>query len=117
MGKTTDRTRANVDFEDVQLKKSMDNASPALMRWNLQGDGRKVVIDFTDEKEWYMRLVLEATILTKLDIDADMEGAATETLSLDFTKIEYSYRTKQPDGKQRDAAKTIIYDLALGEFR
>jgi type VI secretion system secreted protein Hcp len=117
MGKTTDRTRANVDFEDVQLKKAMDNASPALMRWNLQGDARKVTIHFTDEKEWYLEFVLENTILTKLDIDADMEGAATETLSLDFTKIEYRYRTKQPDGKTRDAAKAIIYDLALGEFR
>jgi type VI secretion system Hcp family effector len=116
MGKTTDRTRANVDFEDVQLKKSMDKASPLLMSWNLRGDGRTVLIHFTDEKEWYLELKLHTTILTKLDIDADQEGAATETLSLDFTKIEYRYRTKQTDGKKYDAATAIIYDIALGEF-
>ena len=117
MGKVTDRTRANVDFEDVQLKKSMDKASPLLMKWNLFGDGRTVTIHFTDEKEWYLELVLHNTILTKLDIDADEEGAATETINLDFTKIEYKYRTKQTDGKTYDAAVPMIYDIALGEFQ
>jgi type VI secretion system Hcp family effector len=117
MGKVTDRTRANVDFEDIQLKKSMDKSSPLLMKWNLWGDGRNVTIHFTDEKEWYLELILENSILTKLDIDADEEGAATETLNLDFTKIHYRYRTKQTDGKTYDAAVPMIYDMALGEFQ
>ena len=71
MGKTTARTRASVEFEDIQMKKSMDLASPMLMEWNLLGDARKVTIHFTDEKDWYLSLVMENTILTKLDIDAD----------------------------------------------
>ena len=115
MGKTTDRTRASVEFEDIQMKKSMDLASPMLMEWNLLGDARKVTIHFTDEKDWYLSLVMENTILTKLDIDADEEGTAAETLSLDFTKIQYQYRTKQDDGINYDPPNTITYDVALGE--
>lgn len=117
MGKVTDRTRANVDFEDIQLKKPMDKASPGLMRWNLYGDARTVTVHFTDEKEWYLQLIMKNTILTKLDIDADSEGAATETLSLDFTYVDYRYKTKQADGKNYDAATKIEYDIALGEVK
>ncbi|MEZ5978994.1 MAG: type VI secretion system tube protein Hcp [Planctomycetota bacterium] len=117
MGKVTDRTRANLDFEDMQVKKAMDKASPGLMRWNLYGDARTVTVHFTDEKEWYLQLILKNVILTKLDIDADAEGAASETLSLDFTYIDYQYRTKQPDGKTYDAAIKMEYDIALGEVQ
>ena len=117
MGKVTDRTRANVDFDDVQLKKSMDMASPRLMRWNLSGDGRTVTIHFTDEKEWYLSWKMMNTILTKLDIDADSEGTATETISLDFTKIEYKYRTKKIDGVGYEKPVPIEYDIALGKIK
>jgi type VI protein secretion system component Hcp len=116
MGKVTDRTRANVDFEDIQLKKPMDIASPKLMAWNLEGTGRTVMIRFTDETDWYMELELTNTILTKLDIDADAEGAATETLSLDFTKIKYGYRTKNPDGKGHTKPEYRSYDIAEGKI-
>lgn len=116
MGKVTDRTRANVDFEDIQLKKPMDKASPGLMAWNLRGDGKEVTIHFTDEKEWYLELVLTNTLLTKLDIDADAEGAATETLSLDFTKIRYWYRTKDVTGKKYEPPTKLLYDIALGKL-
>jgi type VI protein secretion system component Hcp len=115
MGKVTDRTRANVEFEDVQIKKSMDKASPGLMRWNLYGDARTVTIHFTDEKEWFLQLILKNTILTKLDIDADEEGTATETMSFDFTYIDYQYKTKQADGKKYDAATKLEYDISTGE--
>ncbi len=115
MGKVTDRTRANVDFDDVQLKKSMDMASPFLMHWNLQGKGRKVTVHFTDENNWYLEYVMENTILTKLDIDADAEGTATETLSLDFTKIEYVYRTKSETGDEYEVkGKRLHYDISTG---
>jgi type VI protein secretion system component Hcp len=115
MGKVTDRTRSNLEFEDVTLKKAMDMASPGLMTWNLKGDGRKVVIHFTDEIDWFLELTLHNTILTKLEIDADREGTATESLSLDFTKIEYRYRTKKENGKEYEAPKSMTYDLALGK--
>ena len=50
MGKVTDRTRTNVDFEDIQVKKSMDLSSPGLIfpqppwsipyqRWRRQSHG------------------------------------------------------------------------------
>jgi len=115
MGKTTDRTRASVEFEDVQVKKSMDSASPLLMEWNLYGDARQVTIHFTDEKDWFLELVMHNTILTKLDIDADEEGTASETMSLDFTKIEYRYRTKEPNGVEYSNPSELTYDVALGE--
>jgi type VI protein secretion system component Hcp len=115
MGKVTDRTRANVDFEDIQLKKPMDCASPGLMKWNLSGEGKQVTIHFTDEAEWYLELILKNTILTKLDIDADSEGTATETLSLDFTNVNYGYRTKQEDGVGRNARVGMTYDVATGK--
>ena len=115
MGKVTDRTRANVDFEDIQLKKPMDKASPGLMAWNLKGEGKTVTIHFTDEKEWYLQLVMKNTLLTKLDIDADSEGAATETLSLDFTYIHYQYRTKEAGGKKYEPPTKLEYDIALGK--
>jgi hypothetical protein len=38
-------------------------------------------------------------------------------LNLDFTKIEYKYRTKQTDGKTYDAAVPMMYDIALGEVQ
>ncbi len=113
MGKVTDRTRTHLDFEDIQLKKSMDTASPGIMNWNILGDGRRVKIRFTNAKHWYLELDLENAILTKLDIDADEEGTAEETLNLDFTKITYQYRTMDEKGKPQ-AAAAMNYDIALG---
>ncbi len=114
MGKVTDRTRAHLDFSDIQLKKSMDNSSPGMMKWNILGDGRRVKIHFTNAKHWYLELELENCILTKLDIDADEEGTAEETLSLDFTKIHYRYRTVNEKGIPQTPT-SLTYNIALGE--
>lgn len=110
-GKVTDRTTTQVDFKDVEIAKTMDKASPDLMKWNISGATYKVKIAVCKENgEELLKLELSDTLLTNYDSDVDEEGKIEETLAMDYTKIAMTFTTYNKDSKA-DVPQTIVYDL------
>jgi len=110
-GNVTDRTTSQIQFEDIEVSKYTDKASPMLMIWNIEGTTEKVLIDVCKEDgDLVLRLTLQDTICTKYKSSSDEEGVVEETISLDFTKIEYKFQAY--DKKNKPAAThSVGYDL------
>lgn len=110
-GNVTDRTTSQVDFEDVEISKSMDKASPDLMKWNISGATYKVTIDICKEDgQVVLQIILFDTLLTNYDSESDQEGKVSENLSMDFTKITMEFISYKKDNSE-DRRDTVIYDL------
>ena len=110
-GNVTDRTTSQIEFEDIEVTKYMDKASPDLMIWNIQGDTRLVDLHVCKEGGApVLKLQLENTICTNYESSSDEEGKVEETLALDFTKISYTFcfydKSNKPAG-----SKTTGFDL------
>jgi len=110
-GNVTDRTTQAVDFQDVEIEKYMDKASPLLMAWNITGETRKVTIQLCKENgQTLLELILFDVILTKYESNGDEEGKVTENIYLDYTKIQYKYIPYKKDNTPGDPM-VITYDL------
>ena len=110
-GNVTDRTTSQVDFKDVEITKSMDRASPDLMKWNIAGATYKATIDICKEDgQVVLKMTLFDTLLTNYDSEADEEGSVSENLSLDYTKIQMDFISYDKQNKE-DRRDSVIYDL------
>lgn len=110
-GNVTDRTTSQVDFEDVEISKRMDKASPDLMKWNISGGTYEVTIDICKEDgQPVLQMILTDTLLTNYDSEGDEEGKVDETLNLDYTKIQMNFTTYKKDNTF-DKKTTVVYDL------
>ncbi len=110
-GNVSDRTTSAVNFNDLEISKSMDKASPQLMTWNIDGSTKKVIIEVCKEKgQLVLQLVLYDVILTNYSSTSDEEGAVTESINLDYTKIEYNYTPYTKDNVAGDPIG-VEYDL------
>jgi type VI secretion system secreted protein Hcp len=110
-GNVTDRTTSQVDFKDVEISKSMDKASPDLMKWNITGGTYTVVIHICKEDGLAVEeITLSNVILTNYDTESDEDGKVEESLSLDFTKIVLKFNSYKDDNTAGDS-KSVEYDL------
>jgi type VI secretion system secreted protein Hcp len=110
-GKVTDRLRSNVVFPQITVSKEADKASPNLMRWMVSGDTRLVLIHFCKEKgDPILQLTLKETLVVDLTASVTSDEQPTETLKLDFTKIEMSFYEYDAKNKRQDP-QTVLYDL------
>lgn len=111
-GNTTDRTTSQVDFKDVEITKSMDKASPDLMRWNISGGTYEVIIHICKEDGLpVLKMTLEDVLLTNYDQESDEEGKVEENLSLDYTKIQMDFISYDKKNEQVGKPSSVIYDL------
>ena len=90
-------TRANLT--DISIAKPAEKSSPKLFLACCSGTQFKnVEIEFTDLSEGgevvYMKYRLERCVITSWSTSGDGGAVPTETLTLNFTKIEYSYMAK-----------------------
>lgn len=98
--------------------KTVDKASPKLMLAVATGErARTVQFDAvrTGELEpmTYLTIKLTDVLVTSYQVGGSGAGgtAPTESLSLNFTKIEFEYKPQSPDGKLGSPEKAC-YDLA-----
>ena len=110
-GNVTDRTTSQVDFDDLEISKGMDKASPDLMKWNISGATYKVTIDICKEDgQKVLQIILYDTLLTNYDSECDESGKVSESLALDYTKISMEFISYKKDNTE-DRRDTVIYDL------
>ena len=116
-GGSSDREASAPSVSEITVTKTMDSTSPKLLQEALQGQGTTVKIFFVDIlKNGTTRLYAEydlSNVLISGYSDSSGGDRPTESLSLNFTKVQYTFYTQNPDGST--TASSTTYDLALGK--
>jgi type VI secretion system secreted protein Hcp len=117
-GASADRESSAPSISEIVVTKNQDIASVKLLDEAYHGEGKKVQIDFvkTDKGklETYMYYKLEDTMLSGYSISSGGDRP-TESLSLNFTKIEYK-GTQMDKANKGGAAASVTYDLAKAKI-
>jgi type VI secretion system secreted protein Hcp len=114
------RTSGRVNFEEFTVVKSIDKASPTLVKLCATGQLlRKVVIELVRPgvPTPYMSYILEGVRIASVNSDAssiDGVTVSTETVTLAFSKITTIYTDVDPTGRTRGTV-TSGYDITQGK--
>jgi len=116
-GGAADREASAPSVSEIVVTKPTDISSPKLLDDAFQGEGVKVVIDFckTDKGklEPYMTYTLEDCMISGYSLSSGGDRPS-ESLSLNFTKIEYKNIPNKDKGETGEP-EAITYDLALAK--
>ncbi len=116
-GNTKDRESSAPSVSEIVITKNQDKATALLLDAALQGEGKNVTIDFckTDKGklEVYMTYTLTNTMVSGYSLSSGGDRPS-ESVSLNFTKVEYKLITQNDDGSTGDPA-LVTYDLALAK--
>ena len=93
-----------VSFQNLQFTHSVDTASPNLMQHCASGKHVDLVTltarKAGEEQHEFIVIKLTDVIITSVQLSgSDGSGAPTESVSLDFSKIQYDYKAQKADGK------------------
>jgi type VI secretion system secreted protein Hcp len=118
VGSSAERESTAPSISEVVVTKENDVASGKLMTEALSGTGQTVKIDFTrtfkDSQQTYLTLTLTNTIISGYSHSSAGSDRPTESISLNFTKVQFSTNQMKPDGTQGDPDH-VIYDLATAQ--
>lgn len=116
VGAGSTRELSQPSCQDVNVTKRTDKASVALFKGALAGKAGLCEIHMTQTigaaPRTYLELKLENTLISSYSISGS-EGWMDESLSLNFTKIEYRY-IPHDDAGVAAGPKTGFFDLQLG---
>jgi type VI secretion system secreted protein Hcp len=114
LGGSKDREASAPSVSEVVLTKVMDQSSPQLLREALWGEGKKVEIKLVktdkDKLEIYAQYILEEALLSGYSVSSGGDRP-TESLSLNFTKVEFNNTGMGPKNETGDPDR-VQYDLA-----
>jgi len=117
VGSSSERESTAPSISEITVGKQNDVASGKLMQQALAGNGKTVQIDFTrtyqDKQQTYLTVTLTNTIISGYSHSSSGDRPS-ETISLNFTKIQYSTIQMKPDGTQGDPDH-VIYDLSTAQ--
>jgi len=116
-GASADRESSAPSVSEIVVTKATDMASTKLLNEAYQGEGVTVKIDFckTDKGklEVYMTYTLDNTMISGYSLSSGGDRP-TESLSLNFTKIEF--KSTGMDPTNADASpETVTYNLATAK--
>jgi type VI secretion system secreted protein Hcp len=113
VGGSKDRESSAPSVSEITVTKTQDIASPKLLEAACVGEGVKVKLDFTKtdkgKLETYIEVTLEECMISGFSMSSGGDRPI-ETLSLNFTKIEYRFTPMGTDGKP-GSPETFKYDL------
>jgi type VI secretion system secreted protein Hcp len=120
--KNANREAAPPSLSEVVVTKSQDAASSDIMKLSLAGEGKKAVFSFTKsgtdgKPQVYMTVTLENCLISSFSCSAHGGEGNTipmESLSINFTKIEYKMLPSDPKNKTA-APMMATYDIATGK--
>lgn len=122
-GARGNRESSTPSFSDISITKPQDAASTGLFTASLYGEGKKVNIAFTKTstdgktQQKYLELTLENTLISSYStsgMGGDASQQPMESLSLNFTKIEWKHT--ETDAKNKAAKPAVAsWDLASGK--
>ena len=112
-GKMGDRTAGKVALADITITKGLDEATHALIKHLTQGKvipkGVFTFVAATNaEAEKYLEVTLENIIISSFS-QSSGGGAPSESVSFNYTKIEYSHQLRDEKGAPKP--KRVAYDL------
>jgi type VI secretion system secreted protein Hcp len=119
---TTPQTGGNADREaqaptvqEISIMKISDTSSHKLMLASLEGEGKKVKIDFVrtdkDKLEAYHQYELENTLVSGFSVSGSSGDRPVETIQLNFTKIIFT-NTPAKDKNETGSPEKVGYNLA-----
>jgi type VI secretion system secreted protein Hcp len=118
VGKDSDRESSAPSVSEITLTKIQDAGTIELLEAALHGEGVKVIIDFvkTDNKklETYLSYTLEDVLISGYSVSSGGDRPS-ESLSLNFTKIECKYTPMKSKNETGDP-KSTTYSLTLGKI-
>lgn len=95
VGSAASREVTNPMVNDAQCLKKTDTATIDCFKKALAGTADKAVVEFTqtidNEARVYLVITMEETLLSAFSVSGSMETWTTETIALNFTKIEVKY--------------------------
>lgn len=103
-------------FSEIVVTKMMDKSSPQLIQQLLQGTPQSVTIDLAEPSSTskipftYAQYKLTDAVLTGYSVSSGGD-MPSESLSIAFQKISYTYTPKNPDGTIGTPI-TVTWDLA-----
>jgi type VI secretion system secreted protein Hcp len=118
VGSSAERESSAPSVSEITVTKENDVATGKLMQEAFAGDGQTVKIEFTrtakDKQEVYLSLTLTNTIISGYSHSSGGSDRPIETLSLNFTKIQFS--TTQMTSTGNDGQPDhLIYDLSTAQ--
>lgn len=117
VGSSSERELTAPSISEVTVTKENDISTGKLMTQALSGHGCDVQIDFTrtykDQQEIYLTLMLTNTIISGYSHSSSGDRPM-ESLSLNFTKVQFTTKQMKPDGTL-GSPDHVIYDLATAK--
>jgi type VI secretion system secreted protein Hcp len=115
-GATRDREASAPSISEIVVTKMNDDSSVDLFKASLAGEGKKSVIHFVkageNQFDPYLELTLEEALISSFSVSSGGDRPM-ESLSINFTKIEYKATPYDEKGKAGSPA-TSTYNLATG---
>ena len=104
---------------DVEVSKFSDITSSLLVRESLQGEGKKVTIDFVTPGESvpYMSIVMEDVLISSYSVSRHNSDRPMESLSLNYTKISYNVTPTKPSKDPQHAKDKTAWNFAVQNSR
>src|SRR5262245_48610472 len=116
-GSSQDREASAPSVSEIVVTKPTDSASNKILNEALQGEGKKVKIDFckTDagKLEPFLQYELENTLISGFSLSSGGDRP-TETVSLNFTKVSSTF-TQMTDENATGSPDTVGYDIGMGK--
>ncbi|QCN99569.1 type VI secretion system tube protein Hcp (plasmid) [Azospirillum argentinense] len=117
-GRASNREASSPAISEITLTRDLDKSSTKWFQESVSGSkGKAVQIDLVatgNPGETYMTYKLENVLVSGYSIAANGSGRPTETISLNFTKIEIAYTARDTDNTGA-AANRGSYDLATAK--
>jgi len=116
-----ERVVGATSVSDITITTAMSIASPAIFTEAVAGTtGKEVMIDFTKtaggSSVVFAHYVLTSTLISQYSVSAvgDNAGVASESISLNFLKIEWTFTPINPDGTSGGDPVSASFDLSTG---
>jgi type VI secretion system secreted protein Hcp len=115
-GSAKNREASMVSISEVVITKNQDNASPELLKRSYVGtDGEDVTIHLTTTSNEGVNTIMELKLTNTLVSGFSVSSGGdrpTESVSLNFTKIESTFHNQAVESTEADTPFTVTYDLA-----
>ena len=114
-GGTANREASVPSVSEIKITKPTDSSSPLLFKEALNGEGQTVVIDFVKtgpngQQTVYLEFTLTNTLVSGFSMSSGGDRP-TESLSLNFTKVQYKFNTTDT-ATGAISSVSVTYDLA-----
>lgn len=117
VGGSEDRESSAPSVSEVTVTKDNDVASVKLLNEALQGEGKTVKFDFCRTEKSKLQVYLQLTLTNAMVSGFSTSSGGdrpTESVSLNFTKVEYKVTPMAAAGDPGNPA-TVTYDLGLAQ--